>query len=156
MDRGWVPWSREGACRGETEGIEYQLRRSPADQFVVAVKLLLAGVGVEPRGWLIRTVESINQGLLWEEERKHAKAWRRQTVRHPQTRSLGGVQEGGGEQGCPGSGRADVGRVRDRSEEQSVQDLEPDELRVVLSASGAGGRDTEAAQFRNQNFRCTY
>jgi hypothetical protein len=39
------------------------MRRSPADQSVVAVKLLLAGVGVEPRVWLIRTVESINQGL---------------------------------------------------------------------------------------------
>src|SRR5213078_3066995 len=40
------------------------MRRSPADRFVVAVKLLLAGVGVEPRGRLIRTAESINQGRL--------------------------------------------------------------------------------------------
>jgi hypothetical protein len=39
------------------------MRRSLADGLVVAVKLLLAGVGVEPRGRLIRTVESINQGL---------------------------------------------------------------------------------------------
>jgi hypothetical protein len=38
------------------------MRRSLADRSVVAVKLLLAGVGVEPRGRLIRTVESINQG----------------------------------------------------------------------------------------------
>ena len=37
------------------------MRRSPADQPVVAVKSLLAGVGVERRGWLIRNVDSINR-----------------------------------------------------------------------------------------------
>jgi RNA-directed DNA polymerase len=38
------------------------MRRSPADRPVVAVKLLLAGVGVEPRGRLTRNAESINRG----------------------------------------------------------------------------------------------
>ena len=38
------------------------MRRSPADRLVVAVKLLLAGVGVERRGRLIRNVDSINRG----------------------------------------------------------------------------------------------
>jgi len=37
------------------------MRCSPADQPVVVVKLLLAGVGVERRGWLIRTVRSFNR-----------------------------------------------------------------------------------------------
>jgi len=40
------------------------MRCSPADRPVVAVKSLLAGVGVEPRGRLIRTVRSFNQGDL--------------------------------------------------------------------------------------------
>ena len=40
----------------ETEGIEYQSRRSLADRPVVAVKPLLAGVAVEPRGRLTRNV----------------------------------------------------------------------------------------------------
>ena len=38
------------------------MRRSLADRPVVAVKSLLAGVAVEPRGRLIRNVRSINRG----------------------------------------------------------------------------------------------
>ena len=38
------------------------MRRSLADRPVVAVKLLLAGVGVERRGRLIRNVGSFNRG----------------------------------------------------------------------------------------------
>jgi hypothetical protein len=38
------------------------MRRSLADRLVVAVKRLLAGVGVERRGRLIRNVDSINRG----------------------------------------------------------------------------------------------
>ena len=54
--------------RQKTEGTEYRSRRSLADRFVVAVKLLLAGVGVERRDRLIRNVESFNQGVTsWEE-----------------------------------------------------------------------------------------
>ena len=37
------------------------MRRPPADRPVVAVKPLLAGVGVEPRGRLTRNVDSINR-----------------------------------------------------------------------------------------------
>ena len=37
------------------------MRRPPADQPVVAEKSLLAGVGAERRGWLIRNVHSINR-----------------------------------------------------------------------------------------------
>ena len=44
-------------AEAETEGIEYRSRRLPADRPVVAVKLLLAGVGVEPRGRLTRDVQ---------------------------------------------------------------------------------------------------
>ena len=45
-----------------TGGIEYRSRRSLADRFVLAVKLLLAGVVVERRGRLIGDVESNNRG----------------------------------------------------------------------------------------------
>jgi hypothetical protein len=52
----------------ETGGTEYRLRRSLADRPVVAVKLLLAGVGVERRGRLTRNVGSFNRGRWsWEE-----------------------------------------------------------------------------------------
>jgi hypothetical protein len=40
----------------ETGGIEYRSRRSLADRPVVAMKPLLAGVVVEPRGRLTRNV----------------------------------------------------------------------------------------------------
>ncbi len=49
-------------AKAETEGTEYQLRRSLADRPVLAVKPLLAGVGVERRGRLTRNVGSINRG----------------------------------------------------------------------------------------------
>jgi len=42
--------------RQNAEGTEYRSRRSLADRFVVAVKLLLAGVGVERRDRLTRNV----------------------------------------------------------------------------------------------------
>ena len=47
----------------ETEGTEYRSRRSLADRPVVAVKRLLAGVGVERRGRLIGNVDSNNRDL---------------------------------------------------------------------------------------------
>jgi hypothetical protein len=59
----------------ETGGIEYRSRRSLADRLVVAVKRLLAGVGVERRGRLIRDVQSINRGeALGGSEKRYAKA----------------------------------------------------------------------------------
>src|SRR5450755_1368041 len=59
------PIGRERERAGaETEGIEYQSRRLPAGRPVVVVKLLLAGVGVERRGRLIRNVDSINRGRV--------------------------------------------------------------------------------------------
>ena len=50
---------------------EYRRAGTPADRLVVAVKLLLAGVGVERRGRLIGNVSSFNQGPqgAWEEAR---------------------------------------------------------------------------------------
>jgi hypothetical protein len=39
------------------------MRRSLADWPVVAVRSLLAGVGVEPRGQLTRNGDSINRGV---------------------------------------------------------------------------------------------
>jgi hypothetical protein len=60
--------ARGSVSRRNTEGTEYQSRRSLADRLVVAVKRLLAGVGVEPRGRLTRNVQSFNRGVVpWEE-----------------------------------------------------------------------------------------
>ena len=56
--------ARGSVPTAETGGIEYRLRRSLADRLVVAVKLLLSGVGVERRGWLIRNVDSFNRGRM--------------------------------------------------------------------------------------------
>ena len=53
--RGSVPRQRTG-------GAEYRLRRSLADRPVVAVKLLLAGVGAERRGRLTRNVRFVQPG----------------------------------------------------------------------------------------------
>jgi hypothetical protein len=56
------------------------MRRSLADRPVLAVKFLLAGVGVERRGRLTGNVVLVNRGLWsWEEFGEHAKA-RRQAV----------------------------------------------------------------------------
>ena len=57
----------------ETGGTEYQSRRSLADRPVVAVKLLLSGVGVERRGRLIRNVRFDQPGPRgrWEEAKKN-------------------------------------------------------------------------------------
>lgn len=61
-------------AEAETEGIEYRCGVSLADRLVVAVKRLLAGVGVERRGRLIRNVDSINRGVaLGGSEDGHAK-----------------------------------------------------------------------------------
>jgi hypothetical protein len=98
------PIGRERERAGaETEGIEYQSRRLPAGRPVVVVKLLLAGVGVERRGRLIRNVDSINRGrvVLGGSGTEHAKA-EGQAVCNFQAAGVGGVAAGQGEQGCPG------------------------------------------------------
>ena len=51
-------------------------------------------------------------------------------------------------QGRTGCGRVLDRGVRGRSEEQFVQDLESDVLGELLSASGAGGGNTETARQR--------
>jgi hypothetical protein len=62
--------ARGSVSRQNTEGTEYQSRRSLADRLVVAVKRLLAGVGVERRGRLTRNVQSFNRGVVPREEAK--------------------------------------------------------------------------------------
>jgi len=54
--------ARGSLSTAETEGIEYQSRRSLADRPVVAVKPLLAGVAVESRGRLTRNVHVVQPG----------------------------------------------------------------------------------------------
>jgi hypothetical protein len=67
--RGRRPQGRERErAEAETEGIEYRSRRSLADRLVVAMKHLLAGVGVERRGRLTRNVHFGQPGRQpWEE-----------------------------------------------------------------------------------------
>src|SRR5664280_3930137 len=131
------------------------MQRSPADRSVVAVKPLLSGGGSGAKGPAHQECGFDQPGTPREEERKHANV-ASQAVRYSQATSVGGVQAGCGQQGCPGSGQRDPGRVRVRSEEQFVQDLEPDELWVLLSASGQGCRDTEAARRRGPFARRAY
>ena len=129
------------------------MRRSLADRLVVAVKRLLAGVGVERRGRLIRNVDSINRGVaLGGSEDGHAKV-AGQAVCDSQADGLGGVAAGQGQQGRPGRGRAGARGVRGRSEEQPLQDLESDEFGVLLSAPGQGGGDPQAAWRRGPRAR---
>jgi len=53
------PGPKREPAEAETEGTEYRCRRSPTDRPAVAVKSCCLEVGVEPRGRLIRNVESI-------------------------------------------------------------------------------------------------
>ena len=55
--------ARGSVPTAETEGIEYRLRRPLADRSVVAGRSLLAGVGVERRGRLIRNDSFVQPGL---------------------------------------------------------------------------------------------
>ena len=96
-DWGLLGRERERA-EAATEGIEYRSRRSLADRPVVAVKLLLAGVAVEPRGRLIRNVSSFNRGpmVLGGSEDQPAQA-QGQAVCDSQAVGLGGVSAGQGQ-----------------------------------------------------------
>ena len=90
--------------------------------------------------------DSINRGRRpWEEASEHAKA-RRQAVCDSQADGLGGVAAGHGQQGRARGGWAGSRGVRGRSWGQPLQDLESDELGVLLSAPGQGGRDPQAAR----------
>src|SRR5881397_1711474 len=75
----------------------------------------------------------------------------RQVVRYFKAGSMGGLGEGQGEQGCGGCGRLLDRGPREGSEEQSVQDLEPDVFGELLPALGARGGDTEIAWRRHQD-----
>ena len=101
------------------------MRRSPADQLVVAVKPLLAGVGVEQRGRL--TGMSIRStGLARREETKEHANVESEAVRDPQAVGVGGVPGRLRPTRAPRVWTGRPGRVRGRSEEQPLQDLEPD------------------------------
>jgi Reverse transcriptase (RNA-dependent DNA polymerase) len=64
---------------------------------------------------------------------------------------MGGLSAGEGQSGRAGCGWSDPRNVRRGSEEQSVEDLESDVLRVVFSASGEGGGDTQTAWRWDEN-----
>ena len=126
------------------------MRRPPADRPVVAEKSLLSGGGGGAKGPAHQECSFRSTRAPWvlggSEENMPTSQVKPFDI--PKQHGVGGVQAGCGQQGCTGSGRGDPGRVRGRSEEQPLQDLEPDELGVLLSAPGASGGDTEAARWR--------
>jgi hypothetical protein len=130
------------------------MRRPLADRPVVAARSLLAGVGVERRGRLTRNVQSVNRGVCPGRKREEHADVASQAVRDSQVDGVGGVPAGCGQRGCPWGGRAGSGGVRGRSEESAVPDLESDELGVLLSASGQGGGDSQAAWRWGPYARC--
>src|SRR4051812_29948694 len=83
-------------------------------------------------------------------EDEHAKA-QGQVVCDSQVAGVGGVAAGQGQQGRPWGGWAGSRRVRGRSEESAVPDLESDELGDLVSTAGQGGRDPQAAWRRGPN-----
>src|SRR2546429_8229865 len=105
---------------------------------------------VERRGWLIRVLVTRATRAAWEETSEQVES-DSQVVSDTEAAGVGGVQARQGEQGCCRGGRAVDRGLRDRSEEQSLPDLESDVVGDVLSASGASGGDTEAARWGDQN-----
>ena len=90
-------------------------------------------------------VRSVNRALLWEESRGRAESiW--QAVSDLEAGGVGGLDQGEGQSGCTGSGWAVAGGVRGGSEEQPVQDLEPDVVGDLLPAPGEGGGNPEGAR----------
>ena len=120
------------------------MRRSPADRPVVAVKSLLAGVGAEPRGWLTRNVDFDQPGPLPGGSEENMPTSQAKPFDIPKQLVWEAYRRVAANKGAPGVDEADHRRVRGRSEEQPLQDLEPDELGVVLPAPGQGGGDTQA------------
>ena len=88
--------ARGSVPTAETEGIEYRSRRSLADRPVVAVKPLLAGVAVEPRGRLTRNVHFGQPGRQPREEaRRTCQSPRTSRLRFPSSwsgRRTGGLR----------------------------------------------------------------
>src|SRR4029453_4901993 len=89
-------------------------------------------------------VRSVNRAWSREELDGHADATRK-VVCDLQVGGVGGLSAGAGHQGRTGRGRVLAGGLREGSEGQPVQDLEPDGLRELPAAAGAGGGDTQAA-----------
>src|SRR5512132_2267383 len=98
-------------------------------------------------------VRALDQpGSAWEESDGRAETGR-QVVWYFETGGVGGLSEGAGQQGRTGRRRLHDRDVREGSEEQSLQDLEPDVLGQLLSAPGAGGGGTETAWRRHPGSR---
>src|SRR2546427_626735 len=100
---------------------------------------LLGAVGVERRGRVVcGVVRLVNRAQAWEELDGQAEVAGK-AVCDLQVGGVGGISAGEGQSGCTGGGRGDARRVRGRSEEQPVSDLESDELGQLLPAAGEGG-----------------
>ncbi len=69
---------------------------------------------------------------------------------------VGGVSAGPTERRCCRGGRAVHRGIREGSEEQSLQGLEPDVLGKLFPAPGAGRGDPEAARRRDARPRSAY
>src|SRR5262249_31980502 len=68
---------------------------------------------------------------------------------------MGGIPAGEDQQGRAGRGRRRERGGREGSEEQPVQDLEPDVLGELLPTPGESGGNTKTAWWRGPDFRRT-
>src|SRR5690242_14537159 len=101
-------------------------------------------------------VRALDQpGKAWEESRGRAEAVG-QVVWHFETGGVGGLFEGAGQQGSTRGGRLHDRDVREGSEEQSLQDLEPDVFGQLFPAPGAGGGGAKTSWRRHPGARGAY
>ena len=98
------PGRREGACRGANRRHGVPMRCPPADQPVVAVEPLLAGVGVKRRGWLIRTVRSINRSVAPGGSEENMPTSQAKPFDIPKQQVWEAYRRVAGNKGAPGSG----------------------------------------------------
>src|SRR5215203_6698388 len=106
---------------------------------------------VERRGRVARVRLVVNR--LGREEPGERAEVAGQGVSDRQGGGLGSVCEREGEQGRGGGRRAVDRGVRGGSGSESVQDLEPDVLGLLLPAAGEGGGDTEGRRNRGAGAR---
>jgi hypothetical protein len=127
--------------RQAPEGIEYQSRCSLADRPVVAVRPLLSGVGVEPRGWLIGNVQSVNRGVGLGRKRANVPKPEDKPFAIPRSMVWEAWRRVKANEGAPGVDGQDLVRVRGRSCGRPLQGLESDEFGDLVPAPGQGGGD---------------
>src|SRR3954454_17006847 len=106
----------------------------------------------ERRGRVARVRSAVNRQRR-EEPGERAEA-AGQTVSDREGGGLGSVSTGESQQGCGGSRRSVAGAVRGGPGPESVQDLEPDVVGLLLPAAGEGGGDPQGGRPRGAGPGC--